>query len=176
MSWLGISSKDVCHFDQARHRSTEYQVETFRNTHTGPTDTTNKENDSGKNHSSGQPFVCGIVHRWTSWWNNNNASLVYQQVLKTKMKWNHRLYAEKPEKLSVLLAATLFSAFYYHLCCFDVAARRQTFDEYPLFWYEKIDSHERDMRTREHRAVCVSKKERCTHCCFVAFSCQYGHS
>lgn len=126
-------------------------------------DTTNKQNYSGKSHSSGHPFVCGVVHRWTRWWNNNNASLVYQYVLKTKMKWNHRLYAEKQEKLFVLLAATLFSAFYYHLCCFDVAARRQTFDEYPLFWYEKIDSHERDMRTREHRAVCVNKRRRDAH-------------
>lgn len=147
----------VCRFDQAWHRNTEYQVETFKNTCWTNRQQTNIIT-AGRITPASHPFVCDVVHRWTSWWNNNNVSLVYQQVSKTKMKWNHRLYVEKPEKLSVLLAGTLFSAFYYHLCCFDVAARRQTFDEYPLFWYEKIDSHERDMRTREHRAVCASKR------------------
>lgn len=60
-----------------------------------------------------------------------------------------------------------FFAFYYHLCCFDVAARRQTFDEYPLFWFEKIDSHERDNRPQEHRAVFVTKKQRDAHSFFL---------
>lgn len=103
-----------------------------------------------------------------SWWNNNNVSPIYEKVLKYKMWWNHRLYAKKAKKAFYIVGSIIFFfAFYYHLCCFDVAARRQTFDEYPLFWFEKIDSHERNDRPREHRAVCVNKKQRDERCVFL---------
>lgn len=80
--------------------------------------TANKWNYSRKSHSSGHPFVCDVVHRWTHWWNNNNVSLVYQQVSKNQNEIKSPSLCREAGKAFCIVGSNIIFCFLLSLMLF----------------------------------------------------------